>query len=214
MTDHEHTAGGPAGCAWCQLLTPPTGLRSVEYAQGKPRPPDPPYRWWWRLRDTLWSWITWPWQVALMKREGFRRVGWMSWEVTPLSPAEDAAAQRRAGLLPLAPDEPARYFHDPDPIYPWAQPDADVIGDIRRLAWAAEHLPERRHLELRCTGDVLQALQAMQRRARYLQSPSLVTGTGTILPLTSEVHIIEDPDLDPGTWQLWENGKLTRSGSL
>jgi hypothetical protein len=47
----------------------------------KPLPPEPPlparFGWW------AWSWLSWPWQVREMKRYGFRRVGWMTWETGP-----------------------------------------------------------------------------------------------------------------------------------
>ncbi len=46
----------------------------------KPLPPEPVIppltRLRWRLRDYL----TWPWDIRKLKRAGFRRVGWMTWE--------------------------------------------------------------------------------------------------------------------------------------
>lgn len=39
----------------------------------------------WRMR----VWLTWPWQVREMKRCGFRRVGWMTWEAPPDSELTD-----------------------------------------------------------------------------------------------------------------------------
>lgn len=39
-----------------------------------------------RLVIAIWSayqWITWPWQVRQMKKNGFRRTGFMTWETGP-----------------------------------------------------------------------------------------------------------------------------------
>jgi hypothetical protein len=174
----------------------------------KTRPPDPPYRWWWRLRDWLWCQVTWPWQVRLLKREGFHRTGWMTWEVGPNDPPPGAATH----LLPSVPPG----IQPPPPSYPWARRDHNVLGDIQKMMQIARdgHLFARPDLEFRCTGDVLAAIQSMQRRAVEEGSIHLITSIGTEVPLLSAVHIIEDPDLPPGAWQLWENGKLIRSGTI
>jgi hypothetical protein len=49
----------------------------------KPLPPEPVIHWPTRLGWTLWSYLTWPWQVRQLKAAGFRRVGWMTWETGP-----------------------------------------------------------------------------------------------------------------------------------
>jgi hypothetical protein len=45
---------------------------------GKPSPPEPMWiaraAWWLRVQ------ITWPFEVHRLKRAGFRRVGWQTWE--------------------------------------------------------------------------------------------------------------------------------------
>jgi hypothetical protein len=46
----------------------------------KPLPPEPPYPWYLRWRNTVIAYATWPWAVHQMKREGWRRIGWMQWE--------------------------------------------------------------------------------------------------------------------------------------
>ena len=50
--------------------------------------PDEHVPWWLR---TLWCievWVSWPWQVRQMKRAGFRRTGWMTWETGPGTPGK------------------------------------------------------------------------------------------------------------------------------
>jgi hypothetical protein len=46
---------------------------------GKP-PPEPLVPWWtlawWRLQ----AWVTWPWQVRVLRKAGFVRTGWRTWE--------------------------------------------------------------------------------------------------------------------------------------
>jgi hypothetical protein len=47
----------------------------------KQQPPEPPFyvRAIWCVR----VYLTWPMQVREMKRTGFRRIGWMTWELGP-----------------------------------------------------------------------------------------------------------------------------------
>jgi hypothetical protein len=56
--------------------------------KAKQLPPEPPVTtravWWLRVL------LTWPWQVRQLKREGFRRVGWMTWESGPPVELDDA----------------------------------------------------------------------------------------------------------------------------
>ena len=52
----------------------------------KPLPPVRTVPWPTLIAWRLWGWLTWPWQVRQLKRHGFRRVGWMTWES---GPAED-----------------------------------------------------------------------------------------------------------------------------
>jgi hypothetical protein len=52
----------------------------------KPLPPEPVIHWPTRLGWTLWSYLSWPWQVRQLKAAGFRRVGWMTWETGPPEP--------------------------------------------------------------------------------------------------------------------------------
>lgn len=37
----------------------------------------------------VWTYLSWPWQVREMKRYGFRRIGWMTWEPRPNSELTD-----------------------------------------------------------------------------------------------------------------------------
>jgi hypothetical protein len=177
----------------------------------KHRPPEPSYPWWWRLRDRVFMYVTWPWAVHRMKQQGFTRVGWMSWATGPL-PRVDTTRHEYPRRPPLE-YMPEGIFSAP-PSYPWATPDADVLGDLQALVRRFAALPARRDLELRCTGDVLAALQAMQRNAVEQGSVNLVTHTGIEIPLVSSVHIIEDDRLPPGTWELWENGQRIRNGQI
>lgn len=47
----------------------------------EPLPPLHP--WWYIAASTAWLYITWPRQVRQMKRAGFRRTGFMTWETGP-----------------------------------------------------------------------------------------------------------------------------------
>ena len=49
----------------------------------KPLPPEPAVPLLTRLRWWAWSYLSWPWQVRQLKRAGFRRTGWMTWESGP-----------------------------------------------------------------------------------------------------------------------------------
>jgi hypothetical protein len=50
---------------------------------GKPLPPEPHVPrlvlLWWQVREL----VTWPLAVRELKRAGFRRTGWMTWEAGP-----------------------------------------------------------------------------------------------------------------------------------
>ena len=47
---------------------------------GKPLPPEPLVPWWTLTAWRAWALITWPRDVRKLKREGWRRTGWMQWE--------------------------------------------------------------------------------------------------------------------------------------
>lgn len=49
---------------------------------GKPLPP-PLWPWWARTGWRVWEWITWPLETRCLKRAGFRRTGFMTWEYPP-----------------------------------------------------------------------------------------------------------------------------------
>jgi hypothetical protein len=54
----------------------------TEYcSSGCPAPPEPP----WLLSASwrIWELITWPLTIRALKRAGFRRTGWMTWESGP-----------------------------------------------------------------------------------------------------------------------------------
>jgi hypothetical protein len=63
----------------------------------KQPPPEPLVRLPTRVAWWLWAYLTWPWQVRQLKREGFRRVGWMAWESGPPGrrPVNEMAGQPR-----------------------------------------------------------------------------------------------------------------------
>jgi hypothetical protein len=44
----------------------------------KPDLPAPP--WWSRLYWRAWGWYHWPADVRMMKREGWHKTGWRTWE--------------------------------------------------------------------------------------------------------------------------------------
>ena len=47
---------------------------------GKPLPPEPRIPWWVRAAWWVQTTATWPFEVRKLKREGFRRIGWRTWE--------------------------------------------------------------------------------------------------------------------------------------
>jgi hypothetical protein len=56
---------------------------------GKELPPEPKISW---LNDAIWwlhGWITWPYYARKLKRAGFRRTGWMTWECSRGRVSED-----------------------------------------------------------------------------------------------------------------------------
>jgi hypothetical protein len=48
----------------------------------KPLPPQL-YPWYRRATADIWTWISWPWQARTLKRHGFTRTGWMTYELGP-----------------------------------------------------------------------------------------------------------------------------------
>ena len=58
------------------------GMADDTYAP-KPLPPDRMVSWPALIAMRVWTYLSWPWQVREMKRYGFRRVGWMTWETGP-----------------------------------------------------------------------------------------------------------------------------------
>lgn len=52
-------------------------------SSGCPRPPDPAVPWWLLAVWRFWGLVTWPAQARQLKREGFRRTGWRTWEAGP-----------------------------------------------------------------------------------------------------------------------------------
>ncbi len=60
----------------------------------------------------IWVWLSWPWQVRQMKAMGFRRVGWMTWEL-----AEPSEEFRRASADFMdRNDELLRRLADPEEL--------------------------------------------------------------------------------------------------
>lgn len=55
----------------------------------KPLPPDRLVSWPVLIWSRVWCWLSWPWQVRQMKQLGFRRIGWMTWELGPDSELTD-----------------------------------------------------------------------------------------------------------------------------
>ncbi len=52
-----------------------------------PKPPLPPLApWYSRWASTAWTWISWPYQARFLKRHGFRRTGFMTYELGPEDP--------------------------------------------------------------------------------------------------------------------------------
>ena len=46
-------------------------------------PPPPLKPWWYIAGLRAWTYLTWPRQVRQMKRAGFRKTGFMTWELGP-----------------------------------------------------------------------------------------------------------------------------------
>lgn len=68
------------GAAWLPVLE--EEARKHE-AHGKERPPEPAVPWWVLAAWRAWAVVTWPAQARQLKRAGFRRTGWMTWESGP-----------------------------------------------------------------------------------------------------------------------------------
>lgn len=49
----------------------------------KPLPPDLPLPLWSRIWSRTLIQVTWPWYARKLKRAGFVRTGWMTWETGP-----------------------------------------------------------------------------------------------------------------------------------
>lgn len=45
--------------------------------------PEPYVPWWNRMVWSFWIWVTWPIYVRELKKMGFKKVGWMTWEAGP-----------------------------------------------------------------------------------------------------------------------------------
>jgi hypothetical protein len=58
------------------------GMAGETYAP-KPDPGARMVSWPVLIWSRVWTYLSWPWQVRQMKRYGFRRVGWMTWETGP-----------------------------------------------------------------------------------------------------------------------------------
>jgi hypothetical protein len=52
-------------------------------SSGCPRPPEPHIPWPVEIFWRLYEFVTWPAAVRQLKRAGFRRTGWMTWESGP-----------------------------------------------------------------------------------------------------------------------------------
>ena len=48
--------------------------------------------WYIRAYWSCWIWITWPFSVREMKKAGFRRIGWMTWETGSDDSGEESDA--------------------------------------------------------------------------------------------------------------------------
>lgn len=55
----------------------------------KPDPGDRLVSWPALIALRVWTYLSWPWQVRQMRRSGFRRIGWMTWETRPDSELTD-----------------------------------------------------------------------------------------------------------------------------
>jgi hypothetical protein len=56
---------------------------SRELREPKPLPAEVPYPLHARLLAWAWAYITWPWTVRQLRREGWTRVSWMTWSSGP-----------------------------------------------------------------------------------------------------------------------------------
>jgi hypothetical protein len=74
--DDSHRHYGPGPCPHDGQELPANGY----HVHPKPEPETFTVPWWMRAWWTLWANVTWPWEARKLKREGWHRTGWRTWE--------------------------------------------------------------------------------------------------------------------------------------
>ncbi len=122
----------------------------------------------------------------------------------------EMAAELAEGIRQLAPD-PDHEILANSPLCPvelepapWADPEHDVMADLREIGQLASGLPPRRRVELHCAPDVMRALQNGSDLGMRVDWSALLFGTPVI---------VED-DIEPGRWELREDGTVIGSGAI